>query len=80
MYIHTRLDNGGRVFAFPVSVSFDIKDGYCDARFCVLCNRDDEKSKTKIKAEIEERIGLSDKVTKKLPLIAAIRTKNMRLS
>ena len=57
MYIHTRLDNGERVFGFPVSVSFDIKDGYCDAGFCVLCNRDDEKSKIKIKSEFARTKG-----------------------
>lgn len=64
MYIHTRLSNGERLFAFPVSVSFDIKEDYCDAVFCVLSNHDDEESRGKIQSEIEERIGLSDKVTK----------------
>lgn len=64
MYIHTQLGNGERLFAFPVSVSFDIKDDCCDAEFSVLCNRDDEESREKIQSEIKERIGLSDKVTK----------------
>ena len=36
MYIHTQLNNQERLFAFPISVSFDIKDSYCDAEFCVL--------------------------------------------
>jgi hypothetical protein len=68
MYIHTHLESGERLFAFPVSVSFDIKDDYCDASFCVLCNRDDEESKVKIQSEIKERIGLSDLVTKAVAL------------
>lgn len=68
MYIHTRLNSGERLFAFPVAVSFDIMKDYCNADFCVLCNRDDEASKAKIKSEIEERIGLSDKVTKEVAL------------
>ena len=68
MYIHTRLNSGERLFAFPVAVSFDIKKECCDADFCVLCNRDDEESRTKIQSEIEERIGLSDKVTKEVAI------------
>ena len=51
MYIHTRLNSGERLFAFPVAVSFDIMEDYCNADFCVLCNRDDEASKAKIKAK-----------------------------
>ncbi len=68
MYIHTQRDDGERLFAFPVSVSFDIRDNYCDAEFCVLCNRNDGESKEIIQSEIEERIGLSDKVTKEVAI------------
>lgn len=68
MYIHTYLEDGTRVFAFPVSVSFEIKGSFCEAEFYVLSNRADIKSIEKIQSEIEERIGLSDKVTKNVAI------------
>ncbi len=65
MYIHKKISSG-RLVACPVSVSYDIKDNFCDAYFYVLCNInpscDSEVSLT-LQEEIQERIGIKNKIS-----------------
>ena len=69
MYIHKTLDEG-RLIAFPVSVSFNIAaERFGTATFHVLSNLEATQSVyDSIKSEIEERIGLADKITKEVAL------------
>lgn len=69
MYVHT-LYKGSRVYGFPVT--FSITHYYednktCDIEFLFLCNKNfkEEKNLKKVvKQELENRIGLSDAITK----------------
>lgn len=65
IYINTFFGED-RVIACPVSVSYEIKDAYCNATFMVLtnANTEDERIGCKIKEEISERIGFSNKISK----------------
>lgn len=63
MYIHKYIGDN-RLIAFPVTSSYDVNGDVCSATFRVLCNISNDTAKSVIKAEIEERIGLSDKITK----------------
>ena len=64
MYIHSWFE-GKRIFAFPGAVSYDIKGSVCNGKFHVLCNVEPNEGITDfLKSEIEERIGLSDPITK----------------
>ncbi len=67
MYIHKNTDEG-RLIAIPVAVSYEITGRTCTAKFCVLSSLNTESIRNIIKAEIEERIGLSDKITKEVVL------------
>ncbi|MCC0647271.1 hypothetical protein [Clostridioides sp. ZZV15-6598] len=65
MYIHSKLEDK-RLIACPVSVSYEIKDKFCDACFTVLCNlnpSNSNKVENVIQQEIQERIGISKKIT-----------------
>ena len=68
MYIHKNVDEG-RLIAFPVAVSFNISSQSCTAVFHVLSSlKVTETIRDTIKTELEERIGLSDKITKEVVL------------
>ena len=64
MYIHTWTNNN-RLVACPVSVSYDIIQDKCKAKFLVLTNLEPTTEVVeKIKDEIENRIGFSDPINK----------------
>lgn len=68
MYIHKNIE-AGRLIAFPVAVSFNIFGQSCTATFHVLSSLNvTETIRNTIKTEIEERIGLSDKITEAVVL------------
>ncbi len=68
MYIHKNVDEG-RLIAFPVAVSFNISAQSCTAAFHVLSSlKVTETIRDTIRTEIEERIGLSDKIIKEVVL------------
>ncbi len=68
MYIHKNVEEG-RLIAFPVAVSFNISGQSCMAAFHVLSSlKVTETIRDTIKTEIEERMGLSDKITKEVVL------------
>ena len=66
MYIHTKIPSG-RLIACPVSVSYDnIVNSFCDAHFYLLCNMDpinDTEVILTLQKEIEERIGIKNKIS-----------------
>lgn len=63
MYVHF-LINDVRVMACPVSVSYELHEDKCDALFSVLINQYPSQSViNKLTTEIENRIGVSDKIT-----------------
>lgn len=64
MYIHS-LVNNKRLVGCPVSVSYEIMQDKCDAKFLVLTNLEPTTEVVdKIKDEIENRIGFSDPINK----------------
>lgn len=63
IYINS-FNNNERILAFPVSVSYNIFDDYCDATFLLLSNQTQEsKNINFIKSELENRIGFSNKIS-----------------
>ena len=64
MYIHTLINNN-RLVACPVSVSYDIIQDKCNAKFLVLTNLEPTSEVVdQIKNEIENRIGFSNPINK----------------
>lgn len=64
MYIHTQINNN-RLIACPVSVSYEITQDKCNAKFLVFTNLNPTTEVVdKIKDEIENRIGFSNPVNK----------------
>ncbi len=68
IYIHIKYDNK-RVYGFPATISYSVKnDKLCDVELLFLSNVELDKNltiKNKIKEEIEQRIGLSHKISLK---------------
>lgn len=65
MYIHFHLKDE-RIIACPVAVNYDISDDKCTAEFFVLINTNPTKEViSKLKDELENRIGFSNRITKK---------------
>lgn len=65
IYIHTFDDNGNRLIACPVSVSYKINQNSCDAEFLLVSNIcQSDKNIDIIENELKERIGFSNKITK----------------
>lgn len=64
MYIHTQVNNG-RLVSCPVSVSYEIIQDKCNAKFLVFTNLEPTTGVVdKIKNEIENRIGFSNPINK----------------
>lgn len=66
MYIHSKFEEQ-RLVACPVSVNYEIAGHLCDACFTILCNLNpnaSNKVKNVIQQELEERIGVSKKISK----------------
>ena len=65
VYVHT-IKNGTRIYGFPLSLSSEIVDDKtCNMEYVFISNvnaESDQRLKTVIKKELEERFGLSDKV------------------
>lgn len=65
IYIHTFDNNGNRIVACPVAVSYEIKQDTCDAEFLLLSNINQQSNNIGIvQTELEERLGFSNKITK----------------
>ncbi|MBD3948899.1 hypothetical protein I4Q36_04920 [Tuanshanicoccus lijuaniae] len=63
IYINS-FNNNERILAFPVTVSYEIFDDYCDATFLLLLNQPQQSLNLDfIKHELENRIGVSDKIS-----------------
>lgn len=65
-YVHLK-SNSQRIYGFPISVSFVLKDRNAIPKITFLCNKDLSKNpelKQLVKNELEERIGLSGKISK----------------
>ena len=64
MYIHTQINNN-RLVGCPVSVSYEIIQDKCNAKFLVFTNLEPTTEVVdKIKDEIENRIGFSNPINK----------------
>ncbi|TDT71559.1 hypothetical protein EV215_0937 [Hypnocyclicus thermotrophus] len=64
IYINTYV-NKQRILACPVAVSYQIEENSCNAIFTVLTNvESNELTNEKIKLELSERIGYSEKISK----------------
>ncbi|SUP42845.1 hypothetical protein [Veillonella criceti] len=65
IYIHFECNNK-RIIACPVAVSYSITEDSCTAEFLLLSNvsQDENNYIEKIKDELSNRIGLSDKISK----------------
>lgn len=64
IYINTYV-NKQRILACPVAVSYQIEENSCNAIFTVLTNvESSELNNEKIKLELSERIGYSEKISK----------------
>lgn len=65
IYVHI-IENGVRIYGFPVFVSFELKeDNCCNAKVLFLSNIDlniNIDLKNKIEAELKERFGIANKI------------------
>lgn len=63
IYINS-FNNNERILAFPVTVSYEIFNDYCNATFLLLSNQSQQSLNIDfIKHELENRIGISDKIS-----------------